>query len=108
MTLVNLPETARTLPEVWRSVPVTRIANAQLKVERMSGLPLPEESHPTPEALLVLEGRLELSVAGRPVTVRAGEVYTVPAGTVHAVRPGSEGILVILAPAPEEPAGPPR
>ncbi|MGW0701707.1 GNAT family N-acetyltransferase [Streptomyces sp. NPDC002867] len=48
------------------------------------------------EVLLVLEGRLELSVQGAEVTVGPGEMYVVAAGARHAVRTGSHGTLVIV------------
>ncbi|WKX70860.1 cupin domain-containing protein [Streptomyces sp. XD-27] len=93
---VNLNETAAGLPQAWSSLVLGRVGSACVKVLRMDELPLAEESHEAPEALLVLDGRLELAVAGRPVTVRSGELYLIPAGTPHAVRPGSRGTLVIV------------
>ncbi|MFJ3644250.1 cupin domain-containing protein [Streptomyces sp. NPDC090108] len=62
----------------------------------MDGTQVGEESHRAAEALLVLDGRLELEVDGMPVSVRAGELFMVPAGVVHAVRAGSRGTLVIM------------
>ncbi|WP_369405608.1 cupin domain-containing protein [Streptacidiphilus neutrinimicus] len=47
----------------------------------MDELPMEEESHAADEALLVLDGRLELEVNGTPLSVRAGELYMVAAGT---------------------------
>jgi mannose-6-phosphate isomerase-like protein (cupin superfamily) len=62
----------------------------------MDAAPYGEESHPYDEALLVLDGRMELVVASEPVSVRAGEMYVVPSGVAHAIAPGSHGTLVIL------------
>ncbi|MFJ9887809.1 cupin domain-containing protein [Streptomyces sp. NPDC091287] len=62
----------------------------------MDGLPVAEESHGDAEALLVLDGRLELEVDGMPVSVGAGELFMVPAGAAHTVRPRSRGTLVIV------------
>ncbi|WP_308363798.1 MULTISPECIES: cupin domain-containing protein [unclassified Streptomyces] len=62
----------------------------------MDEMPVGAERHEAPEALLVLEGQLQLDVSGRPVSVGTGELYMVPAGTTHAVRPGSRGTLVIV------------
>ncbi|MEU9112641.1 cupin domain-containing protein [Streptomyces sp. NPDC048483] len=73
-----------------------RVGSACVKVLRMNGLPVAEESHDDAEALLVLDGRLELDVDGDRVPVGAGELYLVPAGTRHAVRPGSHGTLLIV------------
>ncbi|MGW7463880.1 cupin domain-containing protein [Streptomyces xantholiticus] len=62
----------------------------------MDELPVEEEVHSTAEVLLVLEGRLELSVEGAEVTVGPGEMYVVAPGARHAVRTGSKGTLVIV------------
>ncbi|WFB08817.1 cupin domain-containing protein [Streptomyces sp. LX-29] len=96
MSPIDLRTTAAELPGSWRSTILGEVGGASLKVLRMDAMPVEEESHPTPEALLVLDGRLELDVAGRPVSVGPGELYVVPAGTPHAVRPGSRGTLVIV------------
>ncbi|PSJ26941.1 cupin domain-containing protein [Streptosporangium nondiastaticum] len=96
MTVINLSDTAAALPAAWRSRVLGRVGTACIKVLRMSELPVEEESHDAPEALLVLDGRLELGLDGGTVTVRAGELFVVPAGTRHAVRPGSRGTLVIV------------
>jgi mannose-6-phosphate isomerase-like protein (cupin superfamily) len=93
---INLLKTAAGLPAGWRSLILGEVGPACVKVLRMDALPIAEERHDTTEALLVLDGRLELTVADRPVTVNAGELQMVPAGTVHAVRPGSHGVLVIV------------
>jgi mannose-6-phosphate isomerase-like protein (cupin superfamily) len=69
---------------------------ASVKVLRMDELPVEEESHGADEALIVLDGRLELEVNGTPVSVQAGELYMVAAGTGHTVRDGSRGTLVIV------------
>ncbi|MFD4029552.1 cupin domain-containing protein [Streptomyces sp. NPDC058637] len=96
MSAVNLAETAVGLPEAWNSLELGRVGPARVKVLRMDELPVGSESHGAAEALLVLDGRLELEVAGMPVSVRAGELYMVAAGAEHAVRPGSGGTLVIV------------
>ncbi|MEV0373808.1 cupin domain-containing protein [Streptomyces sp. NPDC050636] len=93
---VDVCATAAALPDAWRSRPLGRVGSACVKVLRMNELPVEEEQHDAPEALLVLDGRLELTVAGEPVSVGPGEIYWVAAGARHAVRPGSVGTLVIL------------
>jgi quercetin dioxygenase-like cupin family protein len=96
MTLVNLMDTAARLPEVWRSRVLGQVGPARVKVMRMNQLPVREETHRSCEALLVLDGLLELQVGGLPVSVAKGELYMVPAGTPHAARRGSHGTLVIV------------
>ncbi|WP_434587228.1 cupin domain-containing protein [Streptomyces sp. A5-4] len=96
MSAVDLVETAAGLPESWSSRRLGLVGAACVKLLRMDELPVEEESHDAAEALLVLDGRLELEVDGLPVTVRAGELFMVAAGAAHAVRPGSRGTLVIV------------
>ncbi|MCF3100652.1 cupin domain-containing protein [Streptomyces roseoverticillatus] len=96
MTVIDLNDTAAALPDAWRSRVLGRVGPACLKVLRMSELPVEEESHDAPEALLVLDGQLELDLGGELVTVGAGGLCVVPAGARHAVRPGSRGTLVIV------------
>ncbi|MCX5201629.1 cupin domain-containing protein [Streptomyces sp. NBC_00237] len=96
MSVVNLLESAKGLPEAWSSHRLGEVGTACVKVLRMDGLPVVEESHGSAEALLVLDGRLELTVAGTAVSVGPGELFLVPAGAAHTVRPGSRGTLVIV------------
>jgi quercetin dioxygenase-like cupin family protein len=91
---LNLPELASSLPEAWRSKVVGKAAGANFKVVRMDGRPYPDESHSFNEALLVLEGQMNLQFGEEVVAVRAGEVYIVPAGVPHAVAAGSHVTLI--------------
>jgi quercetin dioxygenase-like cupin family protein len=50
------------------------------------------------EALYVLEGELELTLAGRPERAPAGSWVRIPAGTVHAISPGGARFLELHAP----------
>ncbi|GAA3030186.1 hypothetical protein GCM10020229_46990 [Kitasatospora albolonga] len=104
MNLVDLPTAAAQLPAAWSSRVLAEVGTAAVKLLRMDGRALPVESHPTPEVLLVIEGRLELLVAGTELTLVAGELYHVPAHTGHAVRPGSHGTLLIVEVPEEDPA----
>ncbi|GCD44035.1 cupin domain-containing protein [Streptomyces paromomycinus] len=96
MKAIDVRETVAALPEAWSSRVLGEVGTARVKVLRMDELPGEEEAHGTPEALFVLDGRLELSVGGAIVSVGPGELYLVPAGVKHAVRAGSRGTLVIL------------
>ncbi|WP_067491693.1 cupin domain-containing protein [Actinomadura hibisca] len=101
MSLIDLLKTATDLPAAWSSRELARVGTACVKVLRMDELPLAEEAHPTTEALIVLDGRLELVVEGTEVPVGPGEMYVLPAGTKHAVSAGSGGTLMIVE-VPEE------
>lgn len=92
----HLVDLASSLPESWRSKIVGEAAGANFKVVRMDGRAYPNESHSFNEALLVLEGQLNLQFGEEVTPVRSGEVYIVPAGLPHAVAEGSHGTLVII------------
>jgi mannose-6-phosphate isomerase-like protein (cupin superfamily) len=96
LPLQHLPDIAAGLPAAWSSTQLGMVGNARIKVLRMDEQAYREESHPHTEALLVLEGCMLLSLAGREIEVKAGELCMVEAGTPHAVLPGSAGTLVIV------------
>ncbi|MGW1296738.1 cupin domain-containing protein [Streptomyces sp. NPDC002533] len=96
MSVIKVSETASALPRAWSSTPLARVGTAAVRVLRMDELPVEEERHDEAEILLVLDGRLELSVDGQEMTVGPGGMYMVEAGVSHAVRPGSRGTLIIV------------
>lgn len=96
MSKFNLLLQAAQLPDTWRSTVVGQAAGANLKVLRMDDLPYPDETHSFDEALLVLDGQMNLQIQTEFITVKQGEVFIVPAGVPHAVAPGSHGTLVII------------
>jgi mannose-6-phosphate isomerase-like protein (cupin superfamily) len=96
MRKTNLHESAAALQKAWHSVVIGRAAGANLKVLRMDGNAYPNEVHDFDEALLVLDGQMNLDLGGRIMPVRAGEICIVPAGHPHAIAPGSQGTLVIV------------
>jgi hypothetical protein len=71
MSSVNLAETAAGLPAAWSSRRLGLVGAACVKVLRMDGLPVEEESYGAAEALLVLDGQSILLVAsdGNPESV---------------------------------------
>lgn len=89
---------ARQLPTTWNSRALARIGEADLKLLRMDAQPGAPETHQHAEGLLVIDGQLNLQVAGAVVSVCAGELYLVPAGIQHAVLAGSSGTLLIIEP----------
>lgn len=96
MNVVDIRSTAAGLPDAWSSLLLGQVGSTRLKVLRMDGRLMAPESHDTAEALLVLDGTLQLVADGIEVEVCAGEMYMVEAGVEHAVRPGSRGTLVII------------
>ena len=96
MAKTNLLACAESLPQVWHSKIIGRAAGANVKVLRMDGTAYPNECHDFDEALLVLDGQMNLEIEGSVIAVQAGEVYIVPAGVPHAVAVGSHGTLVLV------------
>ncbi|MFD5915145.1 cupin domain-containing protein [Kitasatospora sp. NPDC058201] len=96
MKPVDLFRTASALPQAWSSRALGDVGTARVKVLRMDGTGVAEEVHDVAEVLLVLDGRLELTVEGADLSVRPGELCVVPAGARHTVREGSLGTLVIV------------
>jgi quercetin dioxygenase-like cupin family protein len=96
MPKTNLLQLAASLPIAWKSNVVGAAAGANFKVLRMDGAEYPNETHSFDEALLVLEGEMNLQFGMEVIQVNAGEVYIVPAGIAHAVAAGSHGTLVII------------
>lgn len=62
----------------------------------MDGSEYPNEAHSFDEALLALEGNMNLRIGNELISVASGEVYIVPAGVAHAVAANSHGTLVII------------
>lgn len=96
MTLYDLRTEAHALTEAWHSIVLGRIGTANLKVLRMDERSVTEEVHTYDEGLLVIDGRLELSVKGKKISVTSGQLYVAKAGIPHTVETGSVGILVII------------
>lgn len=96
MNTVNLTHEALALSSPWKSKIIGKAGGANVKVLRMDASSYPNEVHDFVEALLVLDGHMNLEIGGRTVCVQAGEVFIVPAGQPHAVATGSRGTLVII------------
>jgi len=96
MKSINLKDQAVGLATAWRSTILGQAAGANVKVLRMDGSVYPEEVHEFDEALLVIDGQMNIDIEGLIISVRAGEVFMVPAGIPHGVAGGSSGTLVII------------
>ncbi|MCU6666568.1 MAG: cupin domain-containing protein [Silvania sp.] len=96
MSLYDLRTEAHALPEAWHSHVLGRIGTVNLKVLRMDERSVIEEVHEYDEGLLVIDGRLELSVKGKKISVTSGQLYVAKAGISHTVETGSFGVLVII------------
>ena len=98
MPSLDLYPLAAQLEPAWCSHIIARLGNSQIKILRMDGRTVEEETHPYDEAFLVLDGQLLLTIEGQAIRVQAGELYTVTAGVAHAVASGSWGTLLIVDP----------
>lgn len=93
----NLATLATDLPAVWRSTLLGSVGNANIKLIKMGGEGIPEESHTEfDELLVVIDGEMPLIVGDKTVFLRAGDYYLIPAGTTHRVPPGSYGTLLLV------------
>jgi quercetin dioxygenase-like cupin family protein len=95
MSLTNL-KLAASQSEAWKSSVLAKVGSANIKVMRMDDRPYPDESHDYAEALLVIDGQLNLTIGNEAITIHAGELFVVPMGVAHAVAPGSAGTLIIF------------
>lgn len=93
----NLTTLAADLPAVWRSTVLGSVGNANIKLIKMGGEGIPEESHAEfDELLVVIEGEMQLIVGERTLFLNAGDYYLIPAGAPHRVPPGSYGTLLLV------------
>lgn len=96
MPLYDLRTEVDALPKAWHSQILGRIGEANLKVVLMDEHSVTEEVHEYDEGLLVIDGRLELSVKGKKISVTSGQLYIAKAGVPHTVESGSFGTLIII------------
>jgi len=61
-----------------------------------AGSSIHEHSHPQEEVYEILDGELELTVAGVSQRLRPGMVGIVPANAVHSVKAISNGKLIVV------------
>lgn len=94
---MNLIDEAERLPQAWCSRVLGGIAGAKVKLIRMDGAGIPYESHSDfDEALLVIEGEMQLEIEGDVIHMRSGDFHIVPAGKQHKVLQGSHGTLFLV------------
>jgi quercetin dioxygenase-like cupin family protein len=56
---------------------------------------VPDHEHPHEQMGAVLEGRLDLTIAGETRRLEPGQTYTIPPGVRHMATTGAEGCLVL-------------
>jgi len=96
MKAIDLKELAGTLSAAWQSTVIGTAGGANIKVLRMDSAPRPNDVHNYAEALVIVEGRLNLELDGMLLAVGPGGIFIVPAGLSHAVAAGCYGTLLIV------------
>lgn len=96
MQKIDLVASAESLEAAWRSLVLGRAGGANFGVVRMDAAAYPDVCHDFDEALLVLEGQMNLEIQNAVVAVRTGEAVIVPAGIPHEGAAGSFGTLIII------------
>ncbi|TCW08615.1 mannose-6-phosphate isomerase-like protein (cupin superfamily) [Raoultella sp. BIGb0138] len=97
MNTGSLAKIALELPEVWQSLILGKVGGANIKLIKMGGPGIPDESHADfDELLVVIEGEMALIVDGQAVILKAGDFYLIPKGASHRVPPGSHGTLLLI------------
>ena len=73
-------------------------------LELEKGSQIPRHRHPHEQAGMVLQGKLELTIAGDTRWVGPGEVYIIPGGVEHGGRAGEEPcqVLDVFSPVRED------
>lgn len=87
LAVVNLAEAAAAVEQSYRNFVVTNVNNHCVRMSVMQG-EFPWHRHPhSDECFLVLEGELEIEIAGdRTHLLKPGEAFTIPADVIHRTR----------------------
>ncbi|HXZ13199.1 MAG TPA: cupin domain-containing protein [Candidatus Sulfotelmatobacter sp.] len=56
----------------------------------------PDHTHRTLTAHIILDGEMNLTVSGKPQTLRPGDRCDVPAGAIHSARMGLRGCRYLI------------
>jgi len=75
--------------------PIPGYETVEARVEAPAGSVIAKHTHPGIETTYVLEGSLELEIAGQdPKTYARGEAFQVPVGAVHGGKTGDAPIVL--------------
>ena len=92
---------ARLLDPNWVGKLLGRPGGVGLKLFKIDAAGLAPEMHAAyDEALLMLDGGLDLSMDGARVTLLAGDLQIIPAGVWHEILPGGHGSFLLFDPEP--------
>jgi len=90
---------ARLLGPNWTGKLMGRPGGVGLKLFKVDAGGLAREMHPAyDEALLMLEGAIDLTIDGARISLRAGDLQVIPAGAWHEILPGGHGSFLLVDP----------
>ncbi|WP_413736506.1 cupin domain-containing protein [Sodalis sp. RH21] len=90
------------LPEAWKSRIISTIGQANIKLIRMDQSGIAAERHEDfAEALILIEGKLQLEIEDHLIDMASGDYYVIPRGKTHRILPGSYGTLLLIDADPE-------
>ena len=97
MRAASLHHEASELPDAWRSRIISTIGQANIKLIRMDPAGIPNERHDDyAEALILIDGRLQLDIEGKVIAMASGDYYVIPRAQTHRILPGSYGTLLLI------------
>jgi mannose-6-phosphate isomerase-like protein (cupin superfamily) len=87
LTVVDLKQEAASVDQAYKNFVVFNVNNQCIRLAVMQG-EFRWHQHPrSDECFLVLEGELEIDLAGsRTFRLKPGEAFTIPAGVIHRTR----------------------
>lgn len=96
---MNMFETAKELPLGWVSRVLADMPASRVKLFRIDPAGLPSETHlGYNEAMIVLEGKLELRLGEDVLPLSRGDFALIPARVPHEILPGGTGTILLLDP----------
>jgi len=101
---VSLADKLGTFSEQWAPRIVARYNDNEVRIVKVEGEFIWHKHDETDELFLVLDGRLDIEMRDRTVSLAPGELFVVPRGTEHrpCARDGEAQVLLI------DPAGMPN
>src|ERR1044072_5388994 len=98
MLPINLGQKLALFTEHWSPRVVAELNDYQVKLAKLQGELVGHDHKDTDEALLVIDGEMEIGFRDRTVTLRAGELFVVPKGVEHITRAARECSALIIEP----------
>jgi mannose-6-phosphate isomerase-like protein (cupin superfamily) len=84
---INLQQAAASVDEPYKNFVLSMVNNHCVRMAVMQGEYRWHQHPRSDECFLVVEGKLEIDLAGgRTVVLQPGEAFTIPAGVVHRTR----------------------